>query len=295
MGRRRIATRSPGPATRFYDPRSLRPPRTDIAAPEFAGRAAWLNGTRPSMAELTATGPVLVHFFDFAQLNSVRALPYVRAWHERYGERGLAVIGVHSPRWPPTRERAEVAAALERLEVAHPVAVDSDYAIWIDYGCEGWPSLFLWGQGGALRWFHFGEGEYRATEEEIQRLLREAGADRELPEPLEPLRATDAQDARVAAPSPEVFPGGSATEPWQGGEEHPALELEYEAGGAYVTVSGEGELTFGLDDGPEGAIQVAAPDLYELTSHERHESHALLIRPAAGQDIYSVSFAPGMP
>ena len=273
----------------------MRPPSADIAAPEFVGRAAWLNGKRPSMAELTANGPVLVHFFDFAQLNSVRALPYVRAWHERYGERGLTVLGVHSPRWPPTRERAEVAAALERLEVLHPVAVDSDYAIWADYGCEGWPSLFLWGRGGALRWFHFGEGEYRSTEEEVQGLLREAGAQRELPEPLEPLRATDAPDARVAAPSPEIFPGGSVTEPWQASEQDPALELEYAAGGAHVTVSGEGELRFALDDRPERAIQVAAPGLYELASHERHEAHSLRLHPAAGQDIYSVSFAPGMP
>jgi hypothetical protein len=248
------------------------------------------------MANLTTAGPVLVHFFDFAQLNSVRALPYILAWHERYTDHGLAVIGVHSPRWPLTRDRSEVEAALQRLEIEHPVAVDADYSIWADYGCQGWPSLFIWEQGGALRWFHFGEGEYLATEEEIRSLLREAGSGAKLPEPLEPLRPTDGPDARVAVPTEEVFPGGSESEPWEVSAEEPELTLEYEAGGVHVTVGGEGVLRYELDGkGSTWQREIRAPGLYELASHSRHESHSLRLRPARGQEIYSVSFAPGLP
>ncbi len=78
----------------------MRPERADIAAPPFPGRLRWLNVERkPELAALLATGPVLVHFFDFAQLNSVRALPYVIEWDRRYREAGLGTVGVHSPRF----------------------------------------------------------------------------------------------------------------------------------------------------------------------------------------------------
>ena len=128
------------------------------------------------MAELTAAGPVLVHFWDPTQLNSVRALPYVAEWNRRYSPHGLTTLGIHSPRFALTADAEVATGAIERLEVEHAVALDVDYAIWHDYGCIGWPSLFLWGQGGSLRWAHRGEGEYRATEEAIQDELRELDA-----------------------------------------------------------------------------------------------------------------------
>ena len=123
------------------------------------------------MPALTAVGPVLVHFIDFAQLNSVRTLPYIEEWRGRYTDEGLTVLGVHTARFPFGDDPATVSAGLERLGVEHPVALDTDRGLWTDYGCEGWPALFLWGQGGVLRWAHFGEGEYLATEMAIQEQL----------------------------------------------------------------------------------------------------------------------------
>lgn len=269
-----------------------RPAAADIAAPEFPPRLAWAGEPPRPMPELTALGPVLVHFFDSAQLNSLRALPYLQAWRERYAEHGLAVIGVHSPRFPFTGDANAVSAAAERLAIRHPVAVDSDFTVWADYGCEGWPSLFLWGQGGALRWFHFGEGEYAATEEAIQAELAD-GAD--LPEPMAPLRPSDAPGIDVLTPTTELFPGGSATEPWQAGDDEYSLAVEYEAGGAWVTVEGQGPLAVRLDGTDLEPIAIDDPGLYELAAHGRHESHSLELRPAGGQRIYSVSFAAGVP
>ncbi len=183
---------------------------------------------------------MLVHFFDFAQLNSVRALPYAIAWDRRYRDAGLATLGVHSPRFRFTADREALAAALARLGVEHPVADDSGYALWHDYGCEGWPSLFLWGQGGALRWFHFGEGDYAGTEAAIAEELVAIDRTYEPPPPLEPLRPSDAPGALVMPPTDEVFPGGSVTEPWRAGGDERALELNYEAGGAHASVAGAG-------------------------------------------------------
>jgi len=272
----------------------VRPERDNIAAPVLPPRLRWLNAERaPVLAELTAAGPVLVHFFDFAQLNSVRALPYVIAWDRRYRDTGLTTLGVHSPRYPFTAERDALGPALRRLGVEHPVVDDSSYAVWHDYGCRGWPSLFLWGQGGALRWFHFGEGEYEATERAIGAELAAVDSPFAPPAPLEPLRPTDATGALVAPPSDEVFPGGSASQAWRGGSG--SIELEYAAGGAHAAVSGSGRMSLAVDGVAPREIEVAEPGLYELVEHPRHSSHRLALDPGAGVDVYSVGFSPGLP
>ena len=210
----------------------MRPERDNIAAPDLPKGIPWIGEEPKSMPVLTAGGPALVHFLDFAQLNSVRTLPYVAEWDRRYRDAGLRTIGVQAPRFPFGADPEAVAAGLERLGVEFPVAIDADRALWHSYGCEGWPSLFLWSLGGALSWFHFGEGDYAGTEEAIQAELREQDALRDLPAPLEPLRPTDAPGARVMAPSPEVFPGGSWERPWTAGEDGEELVVPYEAGGA---------------------------------------------------------------
>ena len=237
---------------------------------------------------------MLVHFIDAAHHSSVRTLPYLEAWHHSYAEHGLTVLGVNSPRFPFTGEEAKLAAMLERSGVSFPVALDREYRVWHDYGCHGWPSLFLWGEGGALRWFHFGEGEYGATEELIRELLRERDALRDLPPPMEPIRPTDAPGALVMPPSEEVFPGGSMTEPLVAAKGVP-VEIDYAAGGAYATVDGEGELAVSLDGSRDRAIRVSGPGLYELVAHERHERHRLALTPSRGVTLYGVSFAAGLP
>jgi hypothetical protein len=272
----------------------VRPPRADIAAPELPPRVRWLNGEAPPMAELVAAGPVLVHFFDFAHLSSVRALDYLSRWHERYAGAGLAVLGAHSPRFSFSADRDALAAALDRLTVSHPIADDSSHAIWDDYGCQGWPSLYLWGQGGALRYFHFGEGEYRATEEAIQEELRALDATLDLPAPLAPLRPTDSPGALLPRPTAEILPGGSINDPWQARAGSEAIEVGYEAGGAHATVDGAGELAATID-GVERTLTVDHPGLYDLASHAGHGSHRLLLRPSGGIRVWSLSFSPGMP
>lgn len=247
------------------------------------------------MSALTAAGPALVHFIDFAQLNSVRSLPYVVEWARRYRDAGLSTIGVQAPRFPFGADPGVVATGLERLGVDFPVAIDADRELWKSYGCEGWPSLFLWRQGGALAWAHFGEGDYLGTEMAIQEELRDQDALRELPEPMEPLRATDGPRARVMPPTPEVFPSGSWERAWIASEDGDELTVEYEAGGAYATVEGKGELSVALDGSQEWNVSVEGPALYKLTEHPHHESHLLGLRPADGLRIWSLSFAAGVP
>jgi hypothetical protein len=273
----------------------MRPGRETIAAPDLPAGIEWIGEPPASMPALTTNGPVLVHFFDFAQLNSVRTLPYLRAWDRRYRDAGLRTIGIQAPRFPFGTEPRAVETGLGHLDVEFPVAIDAERELWHAYGCEGWPSLFLWATGGALSWFHFGEGEYRASEEAIQGELRELDALRALPAPMEPLRPTDVPGARVMPPNEEVFPGGSWERPWTAGEDGDELGLDYAAGGAHATVEGSGEIVVELDGGSIGSVAVSGPALYTLADHPRHEAHMLTLRPSPGLRIWSVSFAAGVP
>jgi hypothetical protein len=273
----------------------VRPELSDIAIPPFPADLTWVGEAPPRVERLAASRSVLVHFFDFAQLNAVRALPYVRAWHERYADTGLAVLGVHTPRFPFTASDAAVAEATRGLGIVHPVAVDAARRVWRAYGCEGWPSLFLWGRGGVLRWFHFGEGEYDATETAIQELVLESAPDARRPDPLPPLRPSDAAEALVVPPTDEVLPGGALDEPWVPTADSPDLELEYAAGGAYASVDGEGAIEVSVDGESPRRVAVEAPGLVELAVHDSHEEHVIRLRPTAGVRVWSVSFAAGVP
>jgi hypothetical protein len=273
----------------------MRPERENIAAPDLPEGIEWIGEAPRSMPLVTAGGPVLVHFLDFSQLNSVRTLPYVAEWARRYGPHGLTTIGVQAPRFPFGAEREAVMAGLERLGVEFPVAIDADRRLWHAYGCEGWPSLFLWKLGGALAWFHFGEGEYRGSEEAIQAELREQDALRELPAPMEPRRPSDAPGAAVMPPTEEQFPAGSWERPWVAGEDGGSLDVAYEAGGAHITVEGTGEIEVTLDGEPSQPIEVDAPSLYTLAEHPRHEAHSLRLHPSPGLRIWSLSFSAGLP
>lgn len=232
------------------------------------------------MDRIAAASPVLVHLFDFAQLNSVRALPYLVEWRRRYAEHGLTVLGVHSARYPFTDDGESIAAALPDLEIDWPVARDSDRSIWRDYGGEGWPSLFLWGRGGALRWYHLGEGDYAATEEAI----REALADDVLSMPpvMDPLRPTDSPGAEVVVPTPEYAAGDGP------------LALDYEAGGAYATVEGAGTLRARLDGVELEPIEIGRSGVHPIVEHPAHESHSLELEHPDEVRVHSLQFAPGI-
>ncbi len=155
---------------------AVRAPEHAIPAPPFPRELTWVN-VAPLRMDKQRGRPVLVEFWDFCRPNSLRTLPYLRAWHERYAEDGLRVIGVHTGGFPPARDTEQVVAAVERLGIEYPVVVDERLEIWDFYGNEGWPARYLWDPQLALYSMHYGEGAYQETEREIQALL---GVEREL-------------------------------------------------------------------------------------------------------------------
>jgi thiol-disulfide isomerase/thioredoxin len=130
----------------------------------------WLN-SEPLSADRLRGHIVLVDIWTYSCVNWLRTLPYIRAWEERYRDRGLVVVGVHSPEFGFERDLDNVRHATGELAVGYPVVIDNDFAIWRSLDNHYWPALYLVDRDGRLRFRHFGEGAYEDIERALQQLL----------------------------------------------------------------------------------------------------------------------------
>jgi len=136
---------------------------------------AWLNSP-PLTAQALRGKVVLVHFWTYTCINWLRTQAYLRAWAEKYKDKGLVVIGVHTPEFRFEKNLDNVRREAKALHVDYPVAVDSEYVIWRAFSNNYWPAQYFIDAQGRIRHSHFGEGAYDQSEMVIQRLLMEAGA-----------------------------------------------------------------------------------------------------------------------
>ncbi|HEY6256547.1 MAG TPA: cytochrome c biogenesis protein DipZ [Xanthobacteraceae bacterium] len=145
------------------------------ALPPLKGATEWLNS--PELTQEGLKGKVvLIDFWTYSCINCLRAIPYVRAWAEKYKDQGLVVIGVHTPEFAFEKDVNNVRRAVSDLKIGYPVAVDDDYAIWRSFSNQYWPAHYFIDARGQIRHHHFGEGEYDESERVIQQLLAEAGS-----------------------------------------------------------------------------------------------------------------------
>jgi thiol-disulfide isomerase/thioredoxin len=142
--------------------------------PSLDGAVEWLNSKPLTAAELRGK-VVLVDFWTYTCVNWARTLPYVRAWAEKYKDKGLVVIGVHTPEFSFEKNLANVRWAIKDMRVDYPVAVDSNYKIWNAFHNEYWPAEYFIDAQGRIRYHQFGEGAYDESERVIQALLVESG------------------------------------------------------------------------------------------------------------------------
>lgn len=139
-------------------------------APEFSGINKWLNSEPLTMASLRGK-VVLVDFWTYSCINCLRTLPFVTKWYDRYRDKGLVVIGVHTPEFPFERETPNVETAIKRSAIHYPVAQDNRYATWKAYDNQYWPASYLVDRKGKIVLKHFGEGGYGEMESAIRQLL----------------------------------------------------------------------------------------------------------------------------
>jgi thiol-disulfide isomerase/thioredoxin len=143
--------------------------------PDLGGAVGWLN-SEPLNRKSLRGKVVLVDFWTYTCINSLRPLPYVKAWATKYKDAGLVVIGAHTPEFSFEKQRENVENAARTLNVTYPVAIDSNYAIWRAFNNQYWPAQYLIDGKGRIRFHHFGEGDYGALERVIQELLKENGS-----------------------------------------------------------------------------------------------------------------------
>lgn len=176
-----------------------------IFAPEISP-GEWINSEPLKLKDLRGK-VVLIDFWEYTCINCIRTLPYVKAWHKRYNDQGLVIIGIHAPEFQFSREGENVIAAVKKFDIPYPIVLDNQYRTWRAFANRYWPTKYLIDKDGVIRYSHFGEGNYEETEEAIQGLLKELNPDLDFAEPMSPIRPTDIPGAVCYRVTPELYLG----------------------------------------------------------------------------------------
>jgi thiol-disulfide isomerase/thioredoxin len=160
----------PPPATASTTGGEVLPASQRIEAPDFVGIDAWLNSPPLTLADLKGK-VVLIDFWTFSCVNCVRTIPHLQVLYNDYKNDGFVIVGVHSPEFDFEMVQANVAAAVKRLGVTWPVAIDSQMDTWNAYQNEYWPAEYLLDQQGRVAYTSFGEGDYPQTDAAVAELL----------------------------------------------------------------------------------------------------------------------------
>ena len=291
-------------------------------APEFQDTGRWFN-SRPLTMEGLRGKVVLVDFWTYTCINCIRTLPYLRAWHDRYADKGLTIVGVHTPEFDFERDAGNVAKAVRDDKLAYPVVQDNEYGTWNAFGNQYWPAKYLIDAQGNVRFTHFGEGEYARTEAAIRDLLEEAGRS----------GLGDTARARADAPSPgtatpETYLGaerapqglwietpesgrreyvrpGAGLPPnhfalggtWQVDDQSATavkdatLDVQFVARKVFLVLSGKGRrVRVEVDGKPVKTVTVDGQQLYTLVDMAKVGEHRLTLRFESGVAGYAFTF-----
>lgn len=297
------------------------------AAPDFTGTQQWFNtpGGRPlSLAELRGR-VVLVDFWTYTCINCIRTFPALKEWDRRYRDSGLTIVGVHTPEFAFERKAENVREAIDQNGLAYPVAQDNEYATWNAWGNQFWPAKYLIDARGQVRYTHFGEGDYDATDRAIRALLAEAGrqdlgprarvrtqrADPGVRTPETYLGTARAQQFLPAAPSPgrRRYPRVRGDLPpshfalsgtWDATSEaatsvrDASLRTRFTARRVFLVMRSKDarprRVDVTLDGRPLDPVTVTGDRLYTLVDLARAGEHRLSLRFAPGVTAYAFTF-----
>lgn len=187
----RVATPSTAATTTIA--KESKSAEASLAAPELVGISDWINSEPLKLADLKGK-VVLVDFWTYTCINCIRTLPYLTMWHDKYGDKGLVIIGVHSPEFDFEKDLENVKKAVAKYSIKYPVALDNDHSTWRAFGNNYWPHKYLIDINGRIRYDHIGEGGYDRTEMAIRELLKERA---------------EKMDEKVAVPESVSLPKGA--------------------------------------------------------------------------------------
>ncbi len=141
--------------------------------PDLTGIADYVNTTPDQLKSAMKDKVVLYDFWTYSCINCIRTFPFLKAWNEKYADKGLLIIGIHSPEFEFEKDISNVKMAVEKYGIKYPVVLDNDHKTWEAFGNNYWPAEYITDSLGHIRHTHFGEGEYDQTEKVIQQLLDE--------------------------------------------------------------------------------------------------------------------------
>jgi len=302
------ASQLAGAAAGVPDP-DLIPTGQRPAAPEFTGLAGWLNS--PPLTVSGLKGQVLlVDFWTYSCVNCVRTLPHLQALQARYGAKGLTIIGMHSPEFDFEMSQSNVAAAVKRLNVTWPVALDSHMATWNAYSNQYWPAEYLIDQQGRVAYFHAGEGDYDRTERAIVSLLGTGGTVAPAPQLAQDSQETPelyAGSTRASQPNPIALHGSWSDHGAYVESTGPAsVQLRFHAQEVYIVAKAAGsnavsvgvtldgksvpDAQRGPDLGSNSALTVGRSDLFHLLTSAAPRDGTIVLSVPAGFRLYTFTF-----
>jgi thiol-disulfide isomerase/thioredoxin len=290
-------------------------------APEFKGVSTWLNSPPLTMQKLRGK-VVLVDFWAYSCINCLRTLPHVTDWYAKYKDKGLVIVGVHSPEFDFEQQTGNVRDAIKRFGITYPVAQDNQLATWDAFANKYWPAEYLIDQRGQVVTHHFGEGNYLEMENAIRTLLKLPPLAGEAADPKAPNFAAIASpemyfgsDRQQFLGSPESGSIGTRTftapaqlalnkfalvGQWEIGRENVTLDaaggeirLHYKAGKVHMVASAitATPLEILVDGKPMPSLTVQASMLYTLVDSADYKDHVLTIRvPKAGFHAFTFTF-----
>ncbi|QDE39952.1 thioredoxin family protein [Luteibacter pinisoli] len=292
-------------------------------APEFAGIAAWQNSKPLTMQGLRGK-VVLIDFWAYSCINCLRTLPHVTRWYDQYKDKGLVVVGVHSPEFAFEKQDGNVRDAIRKFNIHYPVAQDNDLATWDAWDNQYWPAEYLVDQRGNVVAHHFGEGNYMEMENAIRTLLglprladAAAGADKDAPD-FNQLGSPEmyfGSDRSKNNASPEGDRTGTRdfTAParlelnqfalvgrWEIGRQNATLDsasgeirLHFKAKKVHMVASANDPVTLeiAVDGKPQAPVTVQASQLYTLFDGDGYKDHVLTIKiPKANFHAFTFTF-----
>ncbi len=142
-------------------------------APDLVGISGYINTTPEELKTAMKDKVVLYDFWTYTCINCIRTFPYLKAWNEKYSDKGLLIVGVHSPEFEFEKDINNVKMAVTKYGLKYPVVLDNDHNTWDAFGNRYWPAEYVTDSLGHIRHTHFGEGSYDETEKVIQQLLDE--------------------------------------------------------------------------------------------------------------------------
>ena len=140
---------------------------------DLTGISGYINTNQDDLKAEMKDKVVLYDFWTYSCINCIRTFPYLKAWNEKYSDKGLLIIGIHSPEFEFEKDINNVKMAVEKYGITYPIVLDNDHKTWDAFGNRYWPAEYLTDSLGHIRHTHFGEGNYDETEKMIQQLLTE--------------------------------------------------------------------------------------------------------------------------